>query len=51
MVGPKSIQTRLVGIITDEMHPYISFSSKEISMKMCRDSSVIILTNLVNPTD
>ena len=33
MVGPKSIQTRVVGIITDEMHPYILFSSNGVSMK------------------
>ena len=25
MVGPKSIQTRVVGIITDEIHPYTIF--------------------------
>ena len=37
MAGPKSIQTRVVGIITDEMHPYIQFSSNRVSMKMCRD--------------
>ena len=27
MVGPKSAQTRVVGILTDEMYPYILFSS------------------------
>ena len=25
MVGPKSTQTRVVGIVTDEMHPYTFF--------------------------
>ena len=29
-IGPKSIQTRVVGIITDEMHPYIQFSSNRV---------------------
>ena len=24
-IGPKSTQTRVVGIITDEMHPYTFF--------------------------
>ena len=33
MVGPKSAQTRVVGIITDEMHPYIQFSNNMVSMK------------------
>ena len=35
MVGPKSTQTRVVGIITDEMHPYIQFLSNRVSMKKC----------------
>ena len=33
MIGPKSTQTRVVGIIMDEMHPYIQFSSNGVSMK------------------
>ena len=33
MVAPKSTQTRVVGITTDEMHPYILFSSNGVSMK------------------
>ena len=33
MVGPKSTRTRVVGIITDEIHPYILFSSNGVSMK------------------
>ena len=42
MVGLKSIQTRVVGIITllfqfglitDEVHTYVSFSSNRVSMK------------------
>ena len=37
MVGPK-VQTRVVGIIMGEMHPYISFSSKGISMKNVMDA-------------
>ena len=30
MVGPKSTQTRVVGIIIDEMHPYILFKFQVI---------------------
>ena len=33
MVGPKSTQTRVVGIIMDERHPYILLSSNRVSMK------------------
>ena len=33
MVGPKSTQTRVAGIITDEMHAYVQFSSNRVSMK------------------
>ena len=32
MVGPKSAQTCVVAI-TDEMHPYIQFSSNRTSVK------------------
>ena len=41
MVGLKSIQTNIyvVGIITDELHPYIPFSSNRVSKKkMCMDA-------------
>ena len=31
MVGPKSTQTKVVGIL-DEMHPYILFSSNGVSI-------------------
>ena len=41
-IGPKSIQTRVVGIITNEMHPYIQFSSNRVSMKMCRGASYLL---------
>ena len=49
MVRPKNMQTRVVGIITDEMHPYILFSSNVVSMKNVWGciSSVIIPTTLV----
>ena len=50
----KSTQTRLVGIITDEMHPYIvhvqctsKISSNRVSMKMCRDASRLLLSLLL----
>ena len=33
MVGLKNKHTRVVGIIKDEMHPYILFSSNKFSMK------------------
>ena len=49
MVGPKSTQTRVVGMIADEMHPYILFSSNGVSMKNVQGciSSFIIPTLLV----
>ena len=31
MVGPKSTQTRVVGILADEMHAYIQYSSYRAS--------------------
>ena len=45
MVGLKSIQT-IVGIITDEVHPYISLSSNRVPMKMHRDASHLLLSQL-----
>ena len=36
MAGPKSTHTRIVGIITDEMHPYILVS------KTYRDASHLL---------
>ena len=47
MVGPKSTLTRVVGIIIDEMHPYIQVSSNEVSMKMCRDASRLLFSLLL----
>ena len=49
MVRPKSTQTKVVGMIIDKMHPYILFSSNDISMKYVQGciSSVIIHTTLV----
>ena len=49
MVGPKSTQARVVGIITDEMHPYTLFIETlllENKMQGCI-SSIIIHTTLV----
>ena len=40
IVGLKSIQTRVVGIITDEMHPYTF-------LIMCRDASHLLLSLLL----
>ena len=40
-------QTRVLGIITDEMHPYILFSSNRVSIKMCRDASHLLLSLLL----
>ena len=48
MVGPKSTQIRLVGIITDEMHPYTFFTETLLleNKKGCI-LSVIIPTTLI----
>ena len=44
MVGPKGTQIRVVGIITDEMHPYKFFIETTLLEIGCRGciSSVII---------
>ena len=47
MVWPKSTQTRLVGIIADEMYPHILFLSNRVSMKMCRAASHLLLSLLI----
>ena len=43
MIGPKSTQTRVAGIITlDQMHPYILFSSNKISIKCVQASRTLL---------
>ena len=48
MVGPKSTLTRLVGIITDEMHPYTYFvETPGFLCNMCRDAYLYLLYPVV----
>ena len=43
MVGPKSTQTSVVGIITDEMYPYTFFIEALLLEIGCRDASHLLL--------
>ena len=45
MVAQKSTQTRVVGKITDKVHPYILFSSNMVSMKTeVRDAPCLLFS-------
>ena len=48
MVMQKSAQTRVVGKITDKVHPYILFSSNMVSMKIeVRDAPCLLFSLLL----
>ena len=48
MVVQKSTQTRVVGKITDKVHPYILFSSNMVSMKTeVRDAPCLLFSLLL----
>ena len=47
MAGPKSTQTRVVGIITDEMQPYTFFIEPHYLKIRCRDASCLIFPILL----
>ena len=47
MVGPKSTRTRVVGIITDEMHPYTFFVKSRYLKIRCRDVPRLLLSPLL----
>ena len=47
MIGPKSTQTRIVGITTDEMHPYTFFIGTPLLEIRCMDASCLLLSLLL----
>ena len=47
MAGPKSTQTRVVGIITDEMQPYTFLIEPHYLKIRCRDASCLIFPILL----